>query len=171
MIPFYIVEPELAVKETRVLNLLVPQGELPVGSYGLLEFYCPDPKCDCWRVMLNVVEEKDLGCLLACISYGFDRDEEDAGPFLDPLNPQSANAEELLRLVETAVLSDSRYVSRLERHYTLVKQAASDPEHPAYERLQKVLTGDAASFPTPRPARKAERKSRRRKPRRNRRKR
>jgi hypothetical protein len=171
MIPFYVVDPELAVQETRVLNLLASQSGVPAGSYGLLEFYCPDPTCECRRVMLNVMEEKRPERFLASISYGFERDREMAGPFLDPLNPQSPYAEELLRLVEGIVLSDPRYVSRLERHYTRVKQAASDPDHPAYERLQKVLTDDAASFPTPRPARKAERKSRRRKPRRNRRKR
>jgi uncharacterized protein YecA (UPF0149 family) len=27
----------------------------------------------------------------------------------------------------------------LERHYALVKQAASDPDHPAYDELQEIL--------------------------------
>lgn len=156
LIPFYVVDPELAVRETRVLNTLVPQGELPVGSYGLFEFYCPDPACDCRRVMLNVVEEKQPHHFLASISYGFDQDEEMAGPFLDPLNPQSEYAAALLQSVERFVLSDPRYVARLERHYVMVKGAASDPKHPAYRRLQKVLADDAELFPLPRPSRKAE---------------
>lgn len=159
LIPFYVVDTKLAARETRVLNMIVTQKELPAGSYGLLEFFCPDPACDCQRVMLNIVEEKQPTHFLAAISYGFDREEEDAGPFLDPLNPQSPYAEELLRLVEGVVLSDARYVARLERHYHLVKQAASDPSHPAYARLQEVLAKDAASFPVPWPVR------RRRKPR------
>jgi len=169
LVPLFAVDPELAAQETRVLHLLVPQDELPVGAYGLLEFYCPDPACDCQRVMLNVAEEKRPNHFLASISYGFDRDDEMAGPFLDPLNPQSKYAEGLLQLVEETVLSDPRYVARLERHYVTVKQAASDPKHPAYRKLQKVLEDDAASFPLPRSVRGSRRKSQKRKPRRRRR--
>jgi hypothetical protein len=150
LIPFYVVEPELAGEETRVMYTLVEQDGLPPGSYGLLEFYCPDPACDCQRVMLNVAEEKHPDHFLASISYGFDRDDEMAGPFLDPLNPQSKYAAKLLQLVEEIVLSSPRYVARLERHYALVKRAASDPQHPAYRRLQKVLKDDADAFPMPR---------------------
>lgn len=171
LVPFFAVDSELAARETRMLHLLVPQDGLPVGSYGLLEFYCPDPACDCRRVMLNVAEEKQPDRFLASISYGFDRDDEMAGPFLDPLNPQSKYTEGLLQLVEETVLSDPRYVARLERHYVTVKQAASDPEHPAYHKLRKVLADDAASFPLPRPVRRSRGKSlkRKRKPRRRKR--
>jgi len=149
LIPFYVVDPELAAQETRVINLLARHGGVPAGSYGLFEFYCPDPDCDCRRVMLNVAEEKHPDRFLASISYGFDRDEDMAGPFLDSMNPQSRYATNLLQLVERLVLSNSRYVARLERHYALVKQAASDPRHPAYDRLQGVLADDARSFPVP----------------------
>jgi hypothetical protein len=163
LIPLFAVDPELAARETRMMHTLVPQGKLPVGSYGLLEFYCPDPNCDWWRVMLNIAEEKGPNRFLASISYGFDRDEEDAGPFLDPLNPQSRYAEDLLQLVEEIVLNDPRYVARLERHYHLVKEAASNPNHPAYDKLQEVLADDADAFPLPRPARRTRKKSRPRK--------
>ncbi len=93
LIPFFVVDPELAARETRVMHTLVPQDGLPVGSYGLLEFYCPDPDCDCRRVMLNIAEEKDPDRFIASISYGFDPDNEMEriagmpGPFLDPMNP------------------------------------------------------------------------------------
>lgn len=163
LIPFYIVDPELAARETRVMYTLVPQDGLPVGSYGLLEFYCPDPDCDCRRVMLNIVEEKDPDRFLASISYGFDRGEEMAGPFLDPMNPQSKYAEPLLELVERTVLSDPRYVARLERHYALVKRAAADPKHPAYRRLKKILSGEANVTLVPRPARRSRKKPPKRK--------
>lgn len=157
LVPFFVVDPELAARETRVLHTLVPQDGLPVGSYGLLEFYCPDPACDCRRVMLNVAEEKRPNRFLASISYGFDQEDEMAGPFLDLLNPQSQYAEKLLQLVEETILSHHRYLARLERHYAMVKQAASDPKHPAYRKLQRVLADDAESFPVPQPARKAKR--------------
>jgi hypothetical protein len=140
-----------------------------MGAYGLLEFYCPDPDCDCRRVMLNIAEEKDPDRFLASISYGFDPDNEMEriadmqGPFLDPMNPQSKYAEALLDLVERTVLNDPRYVARLERHYALVKRAASDPKHPAYRTLQKVLSGEANVTLVPRPARKSRKKPPKRK--------
>jgi hypothetical protein len=150
LIPFFVVEPEIAARETRVVNLLVPDAGLPAGSYGQFEFFCPDPACNCRRVMLEVVEEKDTDHFLAAISYGFDREGEEAGPLLDPLNPQSEYAEELLRLVQDVILSDPDYVARLERHYHLVKQAASNPKHPAYPRLQKELMNYPTAFHLPR---------------------
>ncbi len=104
LVEFFAIDPELAARETRVMHTLVPQGKLPVGSYGLLEFYCPDPACECRRVMLNIAEEERPDRFLASISYGFDRNAEDAGPFLDPLNPQSRYAEDLLQLVEETAI-------------------------------------------------------------------
>jgi hypothetical protein len=151
MIPFYVVEPELAAEETRVLTMIRPDGGLPEGSYGLIEFYCPDPACDCRRVILMVVEEREPTRSLASINYAFDPEDEMPGPFLDPLNPQSEHAEALLRLVEGLVLRDARYVARLERHYGLVKAAASDAEHPAYELLQEAVAREAAEWAAPAP--------------------
>ena len=151
LIPFYVVEPKLAADETRVMRLFEPHDDVPPGHYGMIEFYCPDPACDCRRVMLNVVEEAHPERFLASISYGFDRDGEMVGPFLDPFNPQCPYAERLLQLVEGLILSDSHYVARLEHHYALVKQAASDPHHPAYQELQKVVSDDAEMFPLPQP--------------------
>jgi hypothetical protein len=148
-IPFYEVEPELAERETRTITIIRAQRDPPEGTYGLIESFCPDPACDCRRVMLNIACEEQLERgYLATISYGFDRDEDMAGPFLDPLNPQSEYSEALLELVTTAALSDGRYVERLEEHYHLVKRAAADFGHPAYVKIQKELhrTDDAGSF-------------------------
>jgi hypothetical protein len=92
--------------------------------------------------MLNVVEERRPAEYLASISYGFDRDDDDAGPYLDPLNRQCRYAEDLMRLVEEVVLSDLAYVARLKRHYALVKRAAIDPAHPAYETLRQATASD-----------------------------
>jgi hypothetical protein len=139
LIPFYAVEPDLAVKETRVLTLFQSQRGIPPGSYGLIEFYCPDPTCDCRRVMLNVAEEQQPERFLASISYGFDRDAPEAGPFLDPFNEQSPYARALLELVAELVLSDAAYLARLERHYHQVKAAAEDPDHPAYQIIRQAI--------------------------------
>jgi hypothetical protein len=141
LILFHLLFPEIAEREIRSVTLL-GQHSARSKTYGLLEAYCPDPACDCRRVMINVV---DVGHLedgfLAAISFGFDRDGELAGPFLDPLNPQSALADMLLYHV-SYVLSDRAYAQRLERHYTLVKEVAADPAHPAHETLLKLAARD-----------------------------
>jgi hypothetical protein len=149
LIPFYVVDAKLAGDETRVINLFEPHQGIPPGRYNLIEYYCPDPACDCRRVMLNIAEGEELQHFEASISYGFDRDQEMAGPFLDPMNPQGKYARQLLDVVESWVLSDPHYVARLERHYALVKQAAADPQHPAHPRLQEVLAADAGDFSLP----------------------
>jgi hypothetical protein len=151
LIPFYVVEPDLAFREMRVVHMFVEHDGLPVGNYGLLEFYCPDPDCDCRRVILNVVEEKHPKQFLASISYAFDPEDDMPGPFLDPMNLQSEYAAALLELVEQLVLSDPDYVARLERHYERVKEAAVDRRHPAHRKIQQTLKKDAHDFPMPAP--------------------
>ena len=151
LIPFHTIEPDLAFREIRVVHVLVERDGLPVGNYALLEYYCPDPDCDCQRVMLNVIEEKQPRRFLASISYAFNPDDEMPGPLLDPMNPQSEHAEKFLQMVEDVVLRDSRYIVRLERHYKQVKQAATDPAHPAYRRIQQLLKKDEHDFPIPAP--------------------
>ena len=151
LVQFHTFYPELAERETRTLTTF-GQGSLPADTYGLVESYCDDPDCDCRRVMLNVVSKKhpERG-YLASISYGFDREGEMAGPFLDPLNPQSEFAEALLERVRF-VLSDEDYVARLHRHYAMFKEAVADPTHPGHRRIAE---GEAqrAGIATARPTR------------------
>jgi hypothetical protein len=123
LVPFLVVDPDLASREIRMLTLLVPRDGIPVGRYGLVESYCPDPDCDCQRVMLNVVEEER------------------------PLNRQCRYAGDLMRLVQELVLSDPAYVARLKRHYALVKRAAADPGHPAYQELQAAIEKEEGEPP------------------------
>jgi hypothetical protein len=166
LVPFLQVEPDLAERETRIAALLKPREGIPPGTYALSESYCPDPDCDCRRVMINVVGKEHPARYLAAIGYGFDRDAEDAGPYLDTLNEQCAYADALPRPVQEVALNDPSYVARLERHYALVKRAAIDPAHPAYPRLRQAtesedgwisvrdmdeLLGRSAAGPAPRP--------------------
>jgi len=146
LVPFMEVDRDLAISETRVINLLAPERGIPAGSYALLESYCADPDCDCRRVMLSIIEERRPSISLASISYAFDPDDPDAGPFLDPLNRQSRYAEALMRLVIEVVLSDPLYLTRLERHYAMTKHAAADPTHPAYAALRESFTDDLDEY-------------------------
>jgi SEC-C motif len=150
LIPFHLLFIEIAERETRNVTLFGKRGA-PSKTYGLLEAYCPDPTCDCRRVMINVVDVDHLeDGYLAAISFGFDPGADMAGPFLDPLNSQSPLANMLLEQV-SAVLSDRAYVDRLERHYNLVKATAS-PAHPAHAKLSAWLAeGDEVRPLRPRP--------------------
>ena len=126
MVPFVRFFPQQGTAETRVLTI---RGHpvLPDDEYALLESFCDDAGCDCRRVMLNVIGRRQSD-MLSSISYGFDRGQELAGPFLDPLNPQSKHAGTLLKLV-AQVLADPTYAARLESHYYQVKRAATGPSH------------------------------------------
>src|SRR5438093_6826356 len=139
LVPFMALFPEQAGAETRTLTTRRLPG-LPDDEYAITESYCPDPTCECRRVMLNVLARHRVARgFLASISFGFDRGGEFAGPFLDPLNPQSQYAAVLFDLV-TQVLADPAYVSRLESHYRQVKRAAVDPADPGHHALLRLLT-------------------------------
>jgi hypothetical protein len=125
VVPFFKYFPEVARAECRAATVR-GRDDLPDDEYGLLEFYCDDPSCDCRRVMLNVASRQQ-NRIVASVSFGFDIDDPMRGPFLDPLNRQSEHAAGLLGLV-TAMLGDDQYVDQLERHYRLVKEAAREAQ-------------------------------------------
>lgn len=137
LIPFVELFPEQAMAETRTITMR-GHALLPDDEYALVESYCPDPGCDCRRVMLNVLPRyHTTRHFLAAISFGFDRDGEMAGPFLDPLNPQSRYARALLEIVQRMLETDAAYVARLESHYRQVKEAVADPSHPVHQTLEE----------------------------------
>jgi len=143
LVPFTYLFPEQGPAETRVITTH-GYPSLPDDEYALVESYCVDPTCDCRRVMLNVLPRRRMAQgYLATISFGFDRKAELAGPFLDPLNPQSQYAQALLDMVITLVLeADPAYIARLEAHYRQVKQAVADPKHPAQRLLAQLEAKD-----------------------------
>src|SRR5687768_5370954 len=106
--PFYNFRPDIAWDECRCAILKDESSEstLPPGKYAFTEWYCDEPDCDCQRVMFVVVKEEMPGKLLAHITLGFDRTSPAAGPYLDPLLPQSRYAPELLELFKEMLLPD-----------------------------------------------------------------
>jgi len=137
MAPFFSRLPDLAARETRTLKLLKPSAGLPAGEYGLLEFYCNEPTCDCRRVLFHVCRADRPNKVLATINYGWESedfytqwlhgDRESARELvegdLDPLNPQSQLSPALLEVFRRVLLPDRAYVDRLRRHYRLFKDA------------------------------------------------
>lgn len=162
--PFFEQFPEIAEKETRVLNVLNLPG-LPPGEYGLLELYCNESDCDCRRVIFTVTEAAS-GEIKAVIAFGWESSEfyarwlgrndpadirELQGPALNTMSRQSNLAPVLLQQV-ALILKDERYVERIKRHYAMYK-AAVNP------RLRRRAAGlKAATTPQVRTKRKKRKK-------------
>jgi hypothetical protein len=135
MIPFYTHFPDLAARETRTITLHGRAG-LPDGEYGMVEFYCDEPDCDCRRVIFRVVSAPPEMRTYATINYGWESLEfytkwmhgdaklaaQMQGAELEPFGPQSKYSQAFLELVKW-VLQDEAYVRRLQEHYRLFKEA------------------------------------------------
>lgn len=132
--------PEIAEKETRTITVMNHEG-IPRGNYGLIEMYCNEPACDCRRVFFDVYDW-ERGTSMAIIAYGWESEkfyarwfgENDPGmihdlqgPVLNFGSPQSRYAPAFLALIK-GILKDSKYVSRLKRHYRIFKDAVNRGE-------------------------------------------
>jgi hypothetical protein len=143
MIAFHELFPELAQRECRSVTPL-NHDAIPNRKFFFVEAYCVEPRCDCRRVMIHVVDaaRRDQ---VATISYGFEPPEprfDDVGQvFLDPLNPQSDLSDALLELFEDMIKNDREYHERLVRHYEMWKQVVDDPRHPAQEKIRSAEPG------------------------------
>ncbi|HEX4792382.1 MAG TPA: hypothetical protein VH370_01235 [Humisphaera sp.] len=145
MMRFALFFPELAIEETRCVTTSPAMMEgsrvvLPADDYGLDEWYCVDPDCDCRRVLFNILAGP-AQTHVATISHGFEPPDDSIQPpeqtFLDEFNKQSQWSAALLAVVEGVVLADPAYCQRLERHYHLVKAAVKDPAHPCQELIRQ----------------------------------
>jgi len=137
MIPFYTHFPDLAARETRTVTMH-GQGDIPDGEYGLVEFYCDEPGCDCRRVIFRVVSAPPDMRTWATINYGWETlafytrwmhgDAEMAaemqGASLELFGQQSQYSQAFLKLVKV-VLQDEAYVRRLQTHYRLFKETVA----------------------------------------------
>lgn len=141
--------PEIAEKETRTMTTIKRDGDVPKGSYGLLEMYCNDPGCDCRRVFLEVYDW-ERGQSMAYIAYGWGSTDfyrkwlgqndlvtiqELQGPILNLASPQTRFAPAFLELVRDIILRDPDYIDRIKRHYQMFKEKV-DPQR--YRKSRKV---------------------------------
>ncbi len=133
---FYEYYPDLAEEETRSLIITNTDYDVPLGNYGYCEMFCTDPKCDCRRVILNVVD-KDFNTL-AMIGYGWENEyyykkwfgsdyftHEDIKEFMGPTHHngvvESKYAEFFLEFFKTTLINDKEYINRIKNHYRMVK--------------------------------------------------
>ncbi len=133
MIPYEVLFREQAMRETRSLSLKGYPG-IPDGDYAFLDSYCPDPRCECQRVMFRVLSRR-LERQVATFSCGFTTQGKKSVPELEPLGPQSPYASAIMEVVAKHLEEDPAYVERLKTHYLQVKSVADDPQHPCYNRL------------------------------------
>ena len=138
MMPFDLVFPDIAEEEARFF-LVRSHASLPSGTYLFREFYCPEPRCDCRRVLFHV-HWVEGGEVAASINYGFEPPEEpfaDEGQiFLDPLNPQTSKSGALLLMFEGMIAADPAYRDRLITHYEMWKDVVDDETHPDHEKVR-----------------------------------
>lgn len=150
MRPFFDKFKDVGEKETRVVKVLRRGdfGSLPPGEYAFVELYCDEKNCDCRRVMI-IVLNKEQNRILASISMGFDSREDDAGPFLDPLNQQSEHSKDLMALFLEVINADPAYLARLQRHYVMFKEKIDRKRYSGAPFETPGEVERVESFPTP----------------------
>jgi hypothetical protein len=85
--------------------------------------------------------------------------EDEPQTFLDPLNPQSELAGDLLAQFQSMIDHDPGYQARLERHYLAWKAVVDDPGHADHPKLRSALHDDPTfrpAFPVQAPFRRQE---------------
>jgi tetratricopeptide (TPR) repeat protein len=152
MEPFCSKFEKTACDETRTVKLF-KHDKLPDGTYAFAESYCNEIDCDCRRVYINVISEKNIECF-ATINYGWESikfykrwigDKKMArdlqGPILAPGQIQSKYAPLFLDIFKE-VIQDKKYVDRLKKHYSMVREVTGNKKSsysPQSKTLQKYL--------------------------------
>lgn len=133
MTPLHTRCPELARTETRGF-VIAAGGPVPAGTYGIIEWFCEDPGCDCRRAFLQIISEREPAKILASLNYGWETrafyrrllpfdpqaPKEITDGSLNPINPQSPFAPALHRVFQNVVATPD-YQARLQRHYQTFK--------------------------------------------------
>lgn len=149
MIGFHLLFPRQAANECRTVTP-IGRMDLPSRTFVFMEAYCAEPRCDCRRVMLNVIDAETHDHV-ATINYAFEapkpRFDDEGQMFLDPLNPQTSMSPAFLELAADLIAHDRAYHDRLVRHYTMWKSIVDDPSHPAQAKIRAVRDDTAVSSP------------------------
>jgi hypothetical protein len=119
MEPYQQIFPE-ANDPTLTLALPKKSGKIPKGSYSFTESYCTDPGCDCRKVLIQALNEKNKP--KAVINFGFDQDSPFGGPYLDMSSDQSPYAADLATFFADSLNQDPDLLDRLYRHYRQVRE-------------------------------------------------
>jgi hypothetical protein len=132
--PFFELFPESAEIKMRKISLLNDAFGLSKGTYVLVENYCIDKKCDCRKVMINVVQIDNKSKILGTIGFGWEDEKYYSewignkkngqlmvGAYLEPGGIQTNNSKHCLDLVKNS-LQDSHYVDLIKERYRTFKE-------------------------------------------------
>jgi len=119
MIPYQVLFPQ-AREGAMTLNLPSKVGKVKAGLYHYVEMYCAEKGCDCRRLVLMVLDEKSKD--VAFIEFGFDPDDDFAGPNLSPFSKQTARAKGLLEIFVDAINDNAGWLEDMYRHYKQVRK-------------------------------------------------
>lgn len=135
--PLYEYLPIVAENETLSITLVSDENDfnLPSGTYGFLEMFCTDKKCDCRRVMFTVIQ-LEMKRPLAVIGYGWEtlafykkwmRTNDTKmvlqlkRPILNDFSEQSIHAKNILKMFNKVWMTDKAYLERIKNHYKLMR--------------------------------------------------
>jgi len=149
MIPFSLALPPTEKTVNARGLILSDEQDVPDDSYQFLEWYCPNPSCDCFQVQLKVFAiRQDAIAAYIYVPFG-----PAGSPFLDPVEPVTPTALALLKIVTEHLQEDPVYLKRLQDHYWQVRSVASNPNHPAHLAVTQWAANGAA-VPTRKPSQK-----------------
>lgn len=132
--PFDNILPKIGQTQIRTLIFLEEHTGIAKGDYAFVPAYCMDPKCDCRRALVYVIEAEAQDPI-AVISYGWESKafyhawaphlgkaaiEWFKGPALDPFQPQGPQAEIWVAYFQK-MLKDPEYARRCISLYTKFK--------------------------------------------------
>ena len=131
--PFHVKFPKIAEEECRKIIIDENNKYLQKWEYPILEFYCTDPKCDCRKVTLNILDPKGK---IASFNYWWENlrfytkwlywDKELAkelvGLNIDVHVNKSKYANVFFEIMKKKIFQDNTYSNILENHYYMMKQ-------------------------------------------------
>ena len=132
--PFDQLYPAVARAEMRVCESFGLAGLGLSTVHFLREFYCPEPDCDCRRVLVQFLPSDGPSRVAASINFGWEKAKyyrkwssdpelwrEMAGATLEPFAEQGPNGQLFLKIFKK-VIEDRTIVASFRRHYALVKR-------------------------------------------------
>ena len=130
LVPFYLALPLDGQVNFRGF-ILNDEPDIPDDSYKFIEWYCPNPDCDCFQCLIKVsaVQQKSYP---ANVYVPLDPAR---APFLNPEYPITPTALAFRELITQHLQEDPAYLQRLRDHYWLVRKVAMDRKHPRHATL------------------------------------
>lgn len=149
--------PELIKKEFRNIFIFNDGAykHIPPGNYAFLEMFCPDTKCDCRKVIINVISANPHKTW-AILNYGWEPEEyyktwwgrntqlykPMSGVTFDPPTNNPLK-KEFLDIYQDLIHRDKEYAKRIESHYSMFKKKMLEKKNnPAkiHSNTQRLIT-------------------------------